>query len=389
MLDIHRARAKSRQLLHDGARGPEAQLPMRSLERDARRDACAIVAWAGMREIGPEIAAALIGLDVATLHAWCAQRAARRDHHGATPATLGAPPIDCPPSVVSRIRHHLVLYGPGIGAKHLKQEFPDVSWRDCYRLIKRFRDDLHDYVRSCFAQVCVWTAVNTVWAADYAKPDYPIDGTHPWLLDVRDLASGCILASVPCERADTATAVLVLAALVLAFGAPLVLKTDNGKHLIEGHLPAFLQAHGITPLLSPPYLPSYNGACESGHGSIKLHAEALARRNGTPGRWSSDHVEAARLFAIRRTGSDKPVSAEQRFEGRATITSEARQRFLNSVERGLVDRRLEIANALQSGGQCAVYAADSIDRHATVSALVKLGYLAFQSRPVSQPIPFR
>ena len=137
------------------------------------------------------------------------------------------------------------------------------------------------------------------------------------------------------------------------------------------------------------YLPSYNGACESGHGSIKLHAEALARRNGTPGRWSSDHVEAARLYTIRREGSDKPVSAERLFESRAPITTEARERLLKSVERGLVDRRLEIANALHSGGQCAVYAAESIDRHATVSALVKQGYLAFQSRPVSQPIPFR
>ena len=362
---------------------------MRALERDARRDACAIVVWAGMRGIGPEIVAALIGLDVATLHEWYVQHAARRDKYATTRLTLGAPPLDCPPSVVARIRHHLVLYGPGIGAKNLKREFPDVSWRDCYRLTRRFRDDLHDYVTSCFAQVCVWTAINTVWAADYAKPDYPIDGTHPWLLDVRDLASGCILASVPCERADTATAVAVLAALVLAFGAPLVLKTDNGKHLIDGHLPAFLQAHGITPLLSPAYLPSYNGACESGHGSIKLHAEALARRNGTPGRWSSDHVEAARLCAIRREGGDKPVSAERLFESRATITDEARERFLDSVEHGLLDRRLEIARSLDSGGQCAIYAADSIDRHATVSALIQHGYLTFQSRPVSQPIPFR
>ncbi len=94
-------------------------------------------------------------------------------------------------------------------------------------------------------------------------------------------------------------------------------------------------------------------------------------------------------LAIRREGGDKPVSAERLFESRATITTEARERFLKSVERGLVDRRLEIANAWHSGGQRAVYAADSIDRHATVSALVKQGYLAFQSRPVSQPIPFR
>jgi transposase InsO family protein len=389
LLDIHRARAESSQLLHDGARGHESQRPMRTLEYAARRDACAIVIWAETRMIGPETCAALIGVDEATLHAWYAQHADRRDNHGAIPGPLGAKPLDCPPSVVARIRHHLALYGPGIGAANLKKEFLDVSWRDCQRLVRIFRDDLHANLTSCSAKVCVWSAVNTVWAADYAMPDYPIDGTHPWLLDVRDLASGCILASVPCELADTATAVAILAALVLAFGAPLVLKTDNGKHLIDGHIPAFLQAHGITPLLSPAYLPSYNGACESGHGSIKIRAEALARRNGTPGRWSCDHVEAARLWANRRTGDDRAVSAEQCFEGRGTITTEARERFLDSTENGLVNRRLEIAAALDSGGQCAVYAADSIDRHATVHTLVQHGFLAFQSRPVSQPIPFR
>lgn len=388
MLDIHRARAESTQLARDGARGPEAQVPLRARERDARRDACAIARWAGTRGVGPESIAGLIGLDATTLHAWSAQHADRRDH-GAILAPLGAPPLECPPNVVARIRHHLALYGPGIGAKQLKQEFPDVSWRDCYRLIKRFRDDLHACVTSCSANVCVWTAVNSVWAADYAKPDFPIDGTHPWLLDVRDLASGCILASVPCEHADAATAVAVLAALILAFGAPLVLKTDNGTHLIEGEMPAFLQAHGITPLLSPPYLPSYNGACESGHGSIKLRAEALARRDGTPGRWSSDHIEAARLWANRRTGDDKPVCAEQRFAGHSPVTDDLRERFRDSVENGLLERRLEIASALDSGARCAVYAADTIDRHAVVSALVHHGFLEFQSRPVSQSIPYR
>lgn len=362
---------------------------MRALEYAARRDACAIVIWAETRMIGPETCADLIGVDEATLHAWYAQHADRRDNHGAVPGPLGAKPLDCPPSVVARIRHHLALYGPGIGAANLKKEFPDVSWRDCQRLVRSFRDDLHANLTSCCAKVCVWSAVNTVWAADFAKPDSPIDGTHPWLLDVRDLASGCILASVPCELADTATAVAILTALVLAFGAPLVLKTDNGKHLIDGHIPAFLQAHGITPLLSPAYLPSYNGACESGHGSIKIRAEALARRNGTPGRWSCDHIEAARLWANRRTGDDRAVSAEQCFESRGAITSAVRENFLYTVEDGLVNRRLEIANALDSGGQCAVYAADSIDRHATVQTLVHHGFLEFQSRPVSQPIPFR
>jgi len=97
----------------------------------------------------------------------------------------------------------------------------------------------------------------------------------------------------------------------------------------------------------------------------------------------------SRLWANRRTGDDRAVSAEQYFEGRGTITTEAREHFLDSNEDGLVNRRLKSANAFDSGRQCAVYAADSIDRYATVHIFVKHGFLEFQSSPVYQPIPFR
>jgi hypothetical protein len=41
---------------------------------------------------------------------------------------------------------------------------------------------------------------------------------------------------------------------VLAFGASLVPKTDNGNRLIDGQIHTFLQAHDITPLVSPACL---------------------------------------------------------------------------------------------------------------------------------------
>ena len=60
--------------------------------------------------------------------------------------------------------------------------------------------------------------------------------------------------------------------LFLALGAPLVLKTDNGTHFTAESVELLLREHGITRLLSPPYLPAYNGACEAGHGSVKTRA---------------------------------------------------------------------------------------------------------------------
>ena len=72
--------------------------------------------------------------------------------------------------------------------------------------------------------------------------------------------------------------------LYAIYGAPLVLKTDNGVEFTGDGAPEAHRRWGVLQLLSPPYLSSYNGACEEGHGSIPYRAELLARRDGRAGR---------------------------------------------------------------------------------------------------------
>jgi len=96
---------------------------------------------------------------------------------------------------------------------------------------------------------------------------------------------------------------------------------------------------GVFLLLSPPHCPSYNGSIEAGICSLQAEAcEAAgaapnmartdhhAARNGRPGEWSCEDIEAARLEAnetARPWGSKGPLPDEV-WRSRTPITEEER-----------------------------------------------------------------
>jgi transposase InsO family protein len=63
-----------------------------------------------------------------------------------------------------------------------------------------------------------------------------IDGRFPYLLAVRDLASGYVLAWLPVTAAAAARTRAVLAQLFAQYGPPLLLKLDNGSAFRDADL---------------------------------------------------------------------------------------------------------------------------------------------------------
>jgi hypothetical protein len=76
-----------------------------------------------------------------------------------------------------------------------------------------------------------------------------------------------------------------------------VLKSDNGSAFIAEAVEVLLQRWNVWQLFSPVRLPSYNGSCEAGIGSMKTRTHYQSALRGCPGEWSCDDVEAARLQA--------------------------------------------------------------------------------------------
>jgi transposase InsO family protein len=370
-----------------GARSHEIQAPRRAIEAEIRRHACVCVRAAHRCGLSLTDIAAELGVDAETLRDWGLQRV-ERARIAAPPTPLGAPPLDCPPVVARRVHQELALYGPGIGPGWLKQSFPDISYRDLYRITKRFRSDLQASLRSCVYRACCWTLPGSVWAMDYWEPDHRIDGIYRYVLDVRDLATGYHIDAVACEHADADTTIAVLTRLFQDHGAPLVLKSDNGSHFTADAVRDLLERHEIELMLSPAYLPEYNGACEAGHGSLKARIEALARRDGAPGQWTCNHLEAARLWVNRQAAAHRPGTAEARWKLRGPLPADVRVRFRHAVAIAADSRRIEIAEALERGARQHTIAADAVVRQAIVDVLISMEFLSFRSRPIRQHIPW-
>jgi transposase InsO family protein len=222
---------------------------------------------------------------------------------------------------------------------------------------------------------------------DHAVAPCWIGGQGRDILAVRDLASGQQLLWLPVGEATAERTLQQLVWLFACYGAPLVLKSDNGSPFSAEVMGEFLQGHGVWPLFSPPRTPAYNGACEAGIGSMKKRTAYQAERHGRPEEWTSKDLDRAHRLAnetARPRGPKGPTPAEA-WERREPITAAERHRFAETVARlepEVRQRRLlplEIDLDRRTGNQ--------VQREVLRRALVAHGYLLFTRRRI--PIPIR
>jgi transposase InsO family protein len=296
----------------------------------------------------------------------------------------GRPADQAPVAERNRVIAFLREQGPHVGLPTLQAEFSELARRELEDLQRRYRW-AHLRRNRLQAEVLTWHEAGTVWAMDFTQIEsLPIDGVFTHLLVVRDLASGEVLDSLPATGEDATTCVGVLAALFKRFGAPLVLKADNGSAFIADAARALAKAWGVELLYSPPYTPGFNGSAEAGMGSLKTRAHYSAVRHGRPGAWSCDDVERARREInelVRPWGPNgptraevwtkrKPISAERRARFQATVASyENWGRELLGHEPEAVLSRVEQAK---------------VGRKTIRRALVERGFLCVERRWVSQ-----
>ena len=128
------------------------------------------------------------------------------------------------------------------------------------RLGREMRDGWHRQI---------WLAPGAVWAMDPGQMygmfwNLVTDMSSRFRFDIQ------IASHLPAE-----TIRLQLQALFERFGAPLVLKRDNGSNLDNPLIDELLAFFGVIGLTSPPYYPRYNGAVEYAQRELKLVARAM------------------------------------------------------------------------------------------------------------------
>lgn len=357
-------------------RGSAIQRIRRERERCLRLRILAVIRWAGWCGMPESVAVAEFGLSLRTIARW-------RGLVGKPAKPLGAPAATATPTQRRAVCDFIDIWGHHTGVPALCGHFPGLPRGELARLLalhrwRRYRDDR--LVSYC---ACTWTSLGAVWAIDYTEPPTPIDGEFRYLLCVRDLASGAMLLALPCRFADADSTVAALVRLFAELGRPLVLKSDNGSHFTAGAVRDLLIGQGVTLLLSPPYTPAYNGACEAGLGALKTRTHHLAARDGDPATWTCNQVEAARLLANRLDVARLGATPEQRFASRAHVGDDDRQRFLATVTARTQQRWDEAAGTDQMPRP----SFDAIRRQAITDALLGIGLLELRRRPVRQPLP--
>lgn len=304
-----------------------------------------------------------------TLQAWEARW--RRDRMRVRPR--GRPRQEATPEQRNLVLVALYLLGPGVGVPTLRALFPGLARSALCEIVARYRR-VYRRRRRGLRHALRWTVPGTVWAMDFTEPPLPIDGEYPYILVVRDLASGKLLAAVPTRGADASAVCAVLTTLFLAHGAPLVLKSDNGSHFVNEEVGRLLAAWRTMALRSPPWTPSYNGACEAGIGGLKTRAHDESARQDRPGQWTCDDVETARLVAnetARPSGIAAPTP-DQAWRSRVPVEVADRHRFAATVDRLRPEARRDLGHGPATPSQ--------VDRVAITRALIERDYLQLRRR---------
>jgi transposase InsO family protein len=274
------------------ARRSDVRQPRRQLEYAVRAHVVSFSLHALQEHRTLADVADLLRLSARTLRKW------QSDFAGRSPevVVLGRPLERASASQRNEVIALLDELGPAVGVPTLQECFPLLARAELVDLLRRYRRVWQKQHPSASYRLR-WPVPGRVWAMDFAEAPAPIDGLDPYLLAVRDLASGQQLAWTPMPDLGAAGVEKVLSGLFALHGAPLVLKMDNGSAFLAELTWRLLHAHRVLPLFSPPYTPRYNGAIEAGIGSLKTRTETHAAHLGLPGFWSADDVAAARLEA--------------------------------------------------------------------------------------------
>lgn len=244
-------------------------------------------------------------------------------------------------------------------------------------LLRRYRRVWRQ--RYCpFGLRLIWHKAGRVWAMDFSKAAYPIDGLYTHIFSVRDLASHYQLVWQPVdgERADEV--LRILTQLFDQYGRPLVVKNDNGPAFLAEVLRLAMGEQHVSQLFSPAGRPSYNGGLERSNGVNKMYTGQHAMSQGHPFQWLSADLEAARNLAndISRPWDAHGPTPREAWEARTPLSDQERTQFVEKLseqrQTAATELGIELAMPLNHKDR------SRLDRHALATILQQLGYLTYK-----------
>jgi transposase InsO family protein len=172
------------------------------------------------------------------------------------------------------------------GTGELYDEFSErISRRDLQDMVRDARDAANAAERDATTHL-EWFKPGSAWASDTTEVD--VAGYHCHVQTIRDLASRYTITPYANHNLTCKEVAAMLEKAFKAYGAPLILKLDNGAYENGKEVLDLLAKWGVILLNSPVYYPQYNGSVERAQQEIQDELAAAL----IPALAPSDDVQA-------------------------------------------------------------------------------------------------
>ena len=161
-----------------------------------------------------------------------------------------------------------------------------VSRRELKRMVERVRRDLEAERRARVRRI-EWLTPGVVWAMDFTEYDLGVPGKI-YLHNTQDLGSRYKFLPMAGAYPVGEEVAGYLSETIDRYGAPLVLKRDNGGNMNHRAINDVLAESFILPLNNPGYYAPYNGAIEESQREVKDGLRKKLMAGLDPG----DHIGA-------------------------------------------------------------------------------------------------
>jgi transposase InsO family protein len=193
-------------------------------------------------------------------------RIARREPALYTPGPRKIVPLD-----IEKLIDEIVLLSHArersLGAAQLYTRYRDqISRRELGSLVELTRQEVNRERKAHLRRVS-WEIACLVWSMD--EVELRGCGSKFRLNQIQDLGSRYKFSPLVAEQITAEKVAAQLEELFGSYGAPLVLKRDNGPALNGQAVNAVLGKHLVIPLNSPSYYPPYNGGMERAQRELK------------------------------------------------------------------------------------------------------------------------
>jgi len=257
-----------------------------------------------------------------------------------------------------------------------------VSRRELGWMVERVRQDLEADRRKQMRRI-EWLTPGVVWAMDFTEYDLGMDGKI-YLHNMQDLGSRYKFLPMAGGYPVGEEVAGYLSEMFDRYGAPLVLKRDNGGNMNHSVINDVLAESFVLPLNSPGYYAPYNGAIEESQREVKrCLREKLAL--GLPDCF--DHVAAYAEAAVNDLNHRIRPCLNGRTSCQVFFVSTDKPVFAKRERRGIYDWVMErverILLAMNQSGQAV---RESAWRIAVESWLRSRGYIKVHNNQKCHPI---